>query len=89
MAKKKYEKKPVIEPELEPVIEPLPPEPEPARYITVDTGALNVRESFCMDSVVLTVIHKDEVFPVLESSSEWYKIQVGDIIGWCRKEFTR
>ena len=91
MAKKKHEKKPVIEPELEPVIEPLPPEvePEPVRYITVDTGALNVREDFCMDSTVLTVIHKDEVFPVLESSAEWCKIQVGDIVGWCRKEFTR
>lgn len=95
MTNKKYEKKPVIEPELEPVIEPLPPEPEPefepepVRYITVDTGALNVREDFCMDSVVLTVIHKGETYPILESSSEWYKIQVGDIIGWCRKEFTR
>lgn len=77
MAKKK---KVEIETKVEPVEE---------KFITVDTGALNVREDFCMDSTVLTVIHKDEVFPVLESSSEWYKIQVGDIVGWCRKEFTR
>lgn len=95
MTNKKYEKKLVIEAELEPVIEPLSPEvepevePEPVRHITVDAGALNVRENFCMDSPILTVIHKGETYPILESSSEWYKIQVGDIIGWCRKEFTR
>ena len=88
MAKKK---KPTIEP-LPPEIKPEPEieiESDPVRYITVDTGALNVREEFCVDSRVLTVIHKGEVFPVLESSAEWWKIQAGDIVGWCRKEFTR
>lgn len=81
MAKKKYEKKVVVE--------TVEPEVETPQSITVDTGALNVREDFCMDSRVLKVIHNGETYPVLESSKEWWKIQAGDIVGWCRKEFTR
>ena len=59
------------------------------KTVIVKVARLNIREDFCMESPILTVIHKDGVFPVLESSKEWWKIQVGEIVGWCRKEFTR
>lgn len=55
----------------------------------VNVARLNVRKHSNKESRILTVIHKDGVFPVLETSAEWLKIQVGDIVGWCRKEFTR
>lgn len=57
--------------------------------ISVNTDGLNVRKNPDTDSERLTVIYKNEYYPVLELMDEWIKIDISDdkIVGYVSREY--
>ena len=57
--------------------------------IIVTVDGLNVREKTDTESSKLDVIYKNEIYPVMDTSENWIKINIPDdkIVGYIKKEF--
>lgn len=57
--------------------------------IIVTVDGLNVREKTDAESSKLDVIYKNEIYPVMDTSENWIKINIPDdkIVGYIKKEF--
>lgn len=58
--------------------------------ISVDCDGLNVRMKPTTDSKKVSVVYKDEVYPVMKQSGKWLKVKIPDdhVSGYVKKEFT-
>lgn len=58
--------------------------------ISVECDGLNVRKTASTDSKRVTLVYKDEVYPVLKQKGKWLKIKVPDdkVKGYVKTEFT-
>lgn len=56
--------------------------------ISVNVDGLNVREKADIDSEKLTVIYKDEKYPVIDLKNDWIKVDISDdkVIGYVKSE---
>jgi len=51
--------------------------------IMIKADALRVRSLPSLQGEILTLVHKGEIYDVLDEQNKWYKINANGIIGWC------
>lgn len=61
------------------------------KKITVAVDGLNVREKASTDADKVTVVYKNETYPVLEISGDWYKVNIEDenLSGYVKSEYAQ
>lgn len=63
------------------------------RYVRITTEFLNVREEAELGTPILTKIHLNEIYVILDEREDskgliWYRLEVpGDIIGWVSSDY--
>ncbi len=57
--------------------------------VSISTEGLNVREKPDIESNKLTVVYKNEIYPVIDLHEEWLKVDITDdrVIGYVSREF--
>lgn len=57
--------------------------------VSINTEGLNVREQAYIESNKLTVVYKNEIYPVIELYDEWLKVDISDdsVIGYVNKDY--
>lgn len=57
--------------------------------VSISTEGLNVREKPDIESNKLTVVYKNEIYPVIDLHDDWLKVDISDdrIIGYVNKEY--
>lgn len=58
-----------------------------AQKAHVHTDHLNVRKGPGMEYELLTQVHENEIYPVLDETEEWVKIQLENDVGWVYKDY--
>lgn len=51
--------------------------------IVIQINSLRIRDLPSLNGNVVTGVNSGEVYNILEEKNNWYKINVGDVIGWC------
>ncbi|NLO10001.1 MAG: cell wall hydrolase [Clostridiales bacterium] len=57
--------------------------------VSISTEGLNVREKPDIESNKLTVVYKNEIYPVIDLHDEWLKVDISDdrVIGYVNREY--
>lgn len=58
-----------------------------AETATVSATAVRIRESASTSANIVTNIYQDDEVEILEENGEWYKVKVGEKVGFAKAEF--
>lgn len=58
-----------------------------AETATVSATAVRIRESASTSANIITNVYQDDEVEILEENGEWYKVKVGEKVGFAKAEF--